>query len=56
MKLRKIKKYLGLCQCKGCMKKFDSSVLILDYQLKWYRAFLCDYHATEAIQDPFLEV
>ena len=54
MKLRKIKKYLGLCQCKSCMKPF-STVSPLFYKNKtWYHAFLCEEHAAEALLDPLM--
>ena len=54
MNILKFKKYLGLCQCKGCMKAF-STVATLFYKNKTcYHAFLCEEHAAEALLDPIV--
>ena len=56
MKIRKFKKYLGLCQYKGCKKQFVTIVAMHDKKYKFYPAYLCEHHAYEALLDPFLEV
>lgn len=55
MKLREIKKYLGLCQCKKCRKQFVTIVVMHNKKYKYYLAYLCEHHAYEALLDPFLE-
>ena len=55
MKLIKPKKYLGLCQCKGCKKQFITIVAMWDKNLKFYPAYLCEYHAYDAIKFDYLE-
>lgn len=52
MKILKFKKYLGLCQCKGCMKAF-STVTPVFYK-SWYHAYVCEEHAAEALLDPLV--
>lgn len=54
MKLRKIKKYLGLCQCKGCLDWYCTIVACKNSDNVFYPAYLCEYHALEAIKDPFI--
>lgn len=57
MKLRKFKKYLCLCQCKGCMKKatrcIESSKYKLDDRFLIASVNLCEVHATEILLEPF---
>lgn len=55
MKILKFKKYLGLCQCKGCKKQFVTVVSMHDKKYNFYPAYLCEYHACEAFLYPFLE-
>ena len=52
MKIIKIKKYFGLCQCKGCMKSFSTVALVFNKRL--YLAYTCEEHAAEALLDPIV--
>ena len=54
MKLRKIKKYLGLCQCKGCKKAFSTVTLVFTKHERLYLAYVCEEHAAEALLDPLV--
>ena len=51
MTIRKVKKYFGLCQCKGCLNKFETVATVL-VNNSWYHAYLCEECATVAILDP----
>lgn len=54
MKIRKIKRYFGLCQCKGCLDWYYTIVACKNSDNVFYPAYLCEYHALEAIKDPFI--
>lgn len=54
MEIRKFKKYLGLCQCKGCMKAFSAATPVVYKNKRLYLAFLCEEHAAEALLDPLV--
>lgn len=59
MILKKYKKYLGLCQCKGCLNFYDDTLIAtypVNTKLTLYVARLCSLHACEAITIPFVEV
>ena len=57
MKLKIYKKYLGLCQCKGCLNFYDDcSIAVYPITGKFYPARLCSIHACDAIRDPIVEI
>lgn len=57
MILKKYKKYLGLCQCKGCLNFYDDTVIaVYTTSGGFYPARLCSLHACDAITIPFVEV
>ena len=56
MKIRKIKRLFGLCQCKGCMRPYDT--IIATYFGKYmyfYPTRVCGYHACNLMQFPYVE-
>lgn len=55
MILKPYKKYFGLCQCKGCFKWYVTIVATRDSN-KFFPAYLCEFHALDAIKDPFIVV
>ena len=56
MKLKIYKKYLGLCQCKGCLKFYDTIVAVYPTSGGFYPAKLCSIHACDAIRIPFVDL
>jgi len=56
MKLIRFKRYMGLCQCKGCIKPYDTIVAMYFNSGKFYPAHLCQYHAYDAIKEPFITI
>lgn len=54
MQILKFKKYLGLCQCKGCMKAFSTVALVFNKNKSLYLAYVCEEHAVEALLDPLV--
>ena len=56
MKLIRFKKYIFLCQCKGCKRLNDTIVAVRDDYNNFYHAYLCSVHAVDAIRWPFIEL
>ena len=57
MKLIRFKKRIGLCQCKGCLDWYSNIIDVYpDDNSFYYSAFLCEYHALEAINEPFITI
>lgn len=58
MKVIRFKRYIGICQCRGCIKPYDTIVVMYfnSDSGKFYPAHLCHYHAYAAIKEPFITV
>lgn len=56
MNLIRFKRYIGLCQCKGCMRPYDVRIAMYFHSGQFYPAHLCNIHACDAITDPFISV
>lgn len=57
MQLIRFKKYLGLCQCKGCLNYYDHAIIaVYPYSGGFYPAKLCELHALEALRIPFVNL
>lgn len=56
MRIRKIKKYIGLCECKGCFSFYDT-IVATSYgrRMSFYPARVCCIHACSLISFPFTE-
>lgn len=56
MRIRKIKKYFGLCQCKGCLS-FHDTIVSTSYgrRMTFYPAYVCSEHAISLIRFPYTE-